>query len=84
MLFKVTGEDHTVGSILRDQIFKHDITFGACTKYHPQDSHLNITIESEDEDPTTILEKSIASALNDLKEIENHLNAYNIHTELLR
>ena len=84
MLFRVAGENYTVGCILRDQIFKHDITFGACSKYHPQDSHLNVVIESEYEDSAVILEKSIANAIIDLEEIQNHINAYKIHAELLR
>lgn len=84
MIFKVEGEDHTIGSILRDQIFKHEVTFAACTKYHPQDSHLNIIIECEDQDPATILKGCIESAIDDLNEIETYINAHNIQTELLR
>ena len=83
MLFTIQNQDHTIASILRDQLFKFDITFGSCTKYHPQDNCINVSIESSNDDPRNILDMAVQNALNYIDEINSIIDNYNIHTELV-
>ena len=83
MRFRLDDEDHTIACILRDQIFKHNVTFGACTKYHPQDTHIEVIIESNIDPPREILQNCIENAMQDLEEIETHVRNFKIHEELM-
>lgn len=45
---RIDGEDNTLGSALVTYLFEAGATFAACTKPHPQDRHLIVTLGAED------------------------------------
>lgn len=47
MQFKIQGEGHTVGCLLRNRLFENGATFAACLVKHPQDEFLSINVQAE-------------------------------------
>ena len=69
------GQNATLGSLLRHNLFANGGTFVACTVPHPQDDFLRITIESSNPKSTLLL--AIGDARADVAEmirlVEAHL-----------
>ena len=44
----IPNEDHTLGCLLRHNLFNNGGEFVACTVPHPQDTRLHVTIQAKD------------------------------------
>ena len=75
--FTINEEGHTIGCMLRQRLFDCGANFAACVVLHPQDKHLVIKVDSENEHDC--LMDAIYTANKDLDQMIREVDTFISH-----
>lgn len=80
--WKIEGQGHTLGCMLRHRLFDNGATFAACVVPHPMDKHLIVKVEADD--PVQCLESATHQAMHEIDRIVQQVDNYTIHKNLIQ
>tara|TARA_B100001741_G_scaffold57866_1_gene45303 strand:- start:1231 stop:1518 length:288 start_codon:yes stop_codon:yes gene_type:complete len=76
--YKIDEQGHTIGCMLRPRLFKNGAKFAACVVVHPQDKHLVMKVEADDEYQCVM--DAIYSANKDLDQMIREVDTFIAHS----
>lgn len=78
--YTIDEQGHTIGCMLRPRLFQNGAKFAACVVLHPQDKHLIMKVDADDE--YQCIMDAIYSANKDLDQMIREVDTFITHSSL--